>query len=59
MSAADAQAVAAWTSASATYKNVPAAAVAAWLLEQGAPVDLLLPESEGPASIDLEQQQED
>ena len=47
MSAVDAHALAAWTSGSASFEKVPAAAVTAWLLERGAPVDLLVPESSG------------
>ena len=47
MSAVEAQAIAAWTSASLSLATVPAAFVAAWLLELGGPVGLLLPESPG------------
>ncbi|CAE7397910.1 unnamed protein product [Symbiodinium natans] len=47
MAAVEAQAIAAWTSSSTSFVNVPAASVTAWLLEQGGPADLLLPESPG------------
>ena len=47
MSAVEAQAIAAWTSSSLSFATVPAASVAAWLLELGEPVGLLLPESPG------------
>lgn len=51
MSAVEAQAIAAWTSASLSLATVPAAFVAAWLLELGGPVGLLLPESPGEEAL--------
>ncbi|CAJ1368138.1 unnamed protein product [Effrenium voratum] len=40
-----AQATAAWTAPGGSFGRAPAAQAAAWLVEQGAPVELLLPES--------------
>ncbi|CAE7040037.1 unnamed protein product [Symbiodinium sp. CCMP2592] len=51
MSAVEAQAIAAWTSSSLSFATVPAASVAAWLLELGGPVGLLLPESPGEEAL--------